>query len=149
MFSILSSLDLVEGATVMDLFAGSGALGIEALSRGAGHVTFVDSDPAAVRTINDNLAVLGPAAAGATVIRGDALAVARNRPRVDLVVADPPYAYDNWEELLDALEERTDVLMAESGAELPLTAAWETVRVKQYGGTVVTVARPVRQEGEV
>jgi 16S rRNA (guanine966-N2)-methyltransferase len=148
MFSILSSLDLVEGATVMDLFAGSGALGIEALSRGAGQVTFVDSEPAAVRTINDNLAVLGPVAVGATVIQGDALAVVRNRPKVDLVVADPPYAYDRWEELLDALQGRTDVLMAESGADLPLTPAWETVRVKQYGGTVVTVAQPGRQEGE-
>jgi 16S rRNA (guanine966-N2)-methyltransferase len=149
MFSILSSLDLVEGATVMDLFAGSGALGIEALSRGAAHVTFVDSDPAAVRTIRDNLAVLGDAAAGATVIQGDALAVVRNQPKVDLVVADPPYAYDRWEELLHALEERADALMAESGSELTLTPPWETVRVKRYGGTVVTVARSGRQEGEV
>jgi 16S rRNA (guanine966-N2)-methyltransferase len=148
MFSILSSLDLVEGATVIDLFAGSGALGIEALSRGAGHVTFVDSDPVAVRTVNENLVGLG-LAASATVIKGEALAVVRSRPKVDLALADPPYAYDQWKELLDALEERTDALMAESGSELTLTPAWETVRVKIYGGTVVTVARSGRQEGEV
>jgi 16S rRNA (guanine966-N2)-methyltransferase len=148
MFSILSSLDLVEGATIMDLFAGSGALGIEALSRRAERVTFVDSDPAAVRTIHDNLAVLGPDV-GASVIQGDVLAVVRNQPTVDLVLADPPYAYDRWKELLETLEARTDFLMAESGSELMLTPAWETVRVKVYGGTVVTVARSCRQEGEV
>jgi 16S rRNA (guanine966-N2)-methyltransferase len=148
MFSILSSLDLVEGATVMDLFAGSGALGIEALSRGARHVTFIDSDPVAVRTIHHNLAVLGPAP-GATVIQGDALAVVQNQAHADLALADPPYVYDRWKDLLDGLETRVDTLMAESGTELSLTPTWETIRVKIYGGTLVTVARPARQEGEV
>ena len=77
------------------------------------------------------------------------MAVVRNQPKVDLVLADPPYAYDRWKELLETLQDRTDFLMAESGSELILTPAWETVRVKVYGGTVVTVARSGRQEGEV
>ena len=61
MFSMLSSMDAIEGAPVVDLFAGSGALGIEALSRGAASVTFVDHDRAALAAIRANLAVLGDA----------------------------------------------------------------------------------------
>ena len=59
LFNSLGSLDAVDGATVLDLFAGTGALGIEALSRGAAAATFVDADIEAVRAIKDNLAVTG------------------------------------------------------------------------------------------
>ena len=72
MFSSLTSLNAVGGARVLDLFAGTGALGIEALSRGAAWATFVDADHAAIRTIEQNLAAtrLGGTA---TVVRSDAL----------------------------------------------------------------------------
>ena len=82
-----------EGATVLDLFAGSGAMGLEALSRGAEKVTFVESDRDACRTINRNLDKLG--LGGATVLCQDALAAlradARAGKRYDLVLVDPPY----------------------------------------------------------
>ncbi len=58
-FNALGSLDLVRDALVVDLYAGSGALGIEALSRGAAHCTFVERDRSALRTLRDNLAALG------------------------------------------------------------------------------------------
>ena len=70
---MLTSLGEVEGATVVDLFAGTGALGIEALSRGAAHATFVDRDPVAVATIRDNLAAVGLAGASSEVVRADVL----------------------------------------------------------------------------
>jgi 16S rRNA G966 N2-methylase RsmD len=73
-FNVLTSLRAVEGATVVDLFAGTGALGIEALSRGAAHVTFVDRDPAAAATIRDNLAAVGLAGASSEVVRAEVLA---------------------------------------------------------------------------
>src|SRR5690349_20918096 len=75
LFSILG--DRVEGARVLDLFAGSGALGLEALSRGAASATFVDSAPAAIRAVKANLAALG---AEAEVVRADALRWLRGAP---------------------------------------------------------------------
>jgi 16S rRNA (guanine966-N2)-methyltransferase len=82
----------VDGADVLDLFAGSGALGLEALSRGAASATFVDSDRDACRVINANLDKLG---LQATVLCQDVLrAVAQERRRYDLVLCDPPYDFD-------------------------------------------------------
>jgi 16S rRNA (guanine(966)-N(2))-methyltransferase RsmD len=82
----------VDGAAVLDLFAGSGALGIEALSRGAGRAVFVDSDREACRTINANLDKLR---LKGTVLCHDVLrAVGSERALYDLVLSDPPYDFD-------------------------------------------------------
>ena len=82
----------VDGAAVLDVFAGSGALGLEALSRGAERATFVESDRDACRTINANLDKLR---LNATVLCQDAVrALATERSTYDLVLADPPYDYD-------------------------------------------------------
>jgi 16S rRNA (guanine966-N2)-methyltransferase len=80
----------IPGAHVLDAFAGSGALGIEALSRGAAHATFLDNDAAAVRAIERNLATL-KALDRATVRRADCLAPPRTTAPCDLVFLDPPY----------------------------------------------------------
>jgi 16S rRNA (guanine966-N2)-methyltransferase len=83
----------LEGASVLDLYAGSGAMGLEALSRGAAHVTFVESDRDALRAIERNLDKLG--LAGAEVVVGEAgrrlAADAAQGRRYDLVLIDPPY----------------------------------------------------------
>jgi 16S rRNA (guanine966-N2)-methyltransferase len=82
----------VDDAEVLDLFAGSGALGLEALSRGAAHATFVESDRDACRVIGANLDKLG---LRGTVLCQDALrALAQERRRYDLVLCDPPYDFD-------------------------------------------------------
>jgi len=93
--AVFNILDPVADARVLDLFAGSGALGLEALSRGAAHVTFVDSARAAVAAIRSNLRALG-VADRATVIAGDAVAAARQVPPApwQLVFVDPPYRSD-------------------------------------------------------
>ncbi len=103
LFAILEP-DL-PGARFLDLFAGSGAAGIEALSRGAGHATFVDHEPRAIRTISANLERTG-LAGGARVVRADAVAwlrdpLRRAEPPFSLVVLDPPY---------DAVDAVIDVL---------------------------------------
>ncbi len=83
----------VDGADVLDLFAGSGGMGLEALSRGAASSTFVESDRDACRTINANLDKLG--LRGIVLCQDAARAVTREQRRYDLVLCDPPYDYDH------------------------------------------------------
>ena len=91
LFSMLASrLASFDGLAVADLYAGSGALGLEALSRGAAHCTFVETDRSALDSIRANLAVLG-ATARATMLSGSAARLPPAEP-FDLVLADPPYA---------------------------------------------------------
>ena len=83
----------VDDADVLDLFAGSGAMGLEALSRGAAHVAFVEHDRDACRVINANLDKLR---LRATVLCQDAVrALQQERKRYDLVLCDPPYGFDH------------------------------------------------------
>jgi 16S rRNA (guanine(966)-N(2))-methyltransferase RsmD len=80
----------LSGAACLDLFAGSGALGFEALSRGAVSVVMVEKEPRALAALRDNAKILG--AANLTIVRGDALEFARGaRSRFDVVFVDPPY----------------------------------------------------------
>lgn len=103
MFSILGPR--VAGARVLDLFAGTGAVGIEALSRGAEHAVFVDPHRAAAALIRSNLDVLGVGADRAVVLQRTAAQaigiLARRRQRFDLVWADPPF--DRWIEGIEAV----------------------------------------------
>jgi len=139
-FDVLGSLVDVEGSAVVDLFAGSGAMGIEALSRGAASVVFVDSSPAAVRAVRANLADLD-LGDRAEVVRDDAVRFLARPRHFDLALCDPPYAFDAWATLLERLDASLAVL--ESGDALTVPPAWETIREKRYGGTLVTVVRPL------
>lgn len=135
-FNALRSLDLVRDATVADLFAGSGGLGIEALSRGAAHVTFVERDRAALRVLRDNLRSL-ELEARTKVVPGDAVVMLAGLD-VDLVLADPPYDFDQWPQLLAAT--RADFVVAEAGRSLDGldVPGWRVTRAKRYGRTWVT-----------
>jgi 16S rRNA (guanine966-N2)-methyltransferase len=139
MFNSLYSLGALEGARVVDLFAGSGALGIEALSRGASHCTFVERDPAALDVLRHNLTTLG-FDDRAEVVRADGPAALTRTTAApaDLVLLDPPYDFDDWDALLAGITDA--VVVIESNREIPVPAGWETHRVRRYGGTVVTLA---------
>ncbi|HUI03489.1 MAG TPA: 16S rRNA (guanine(966)-N(2))-methyltransferase RsmD [Acidimicrobiales bacterium] len=137
-FDILGSLVDLEGAAVADLFAGSGALGIEALSRGAASCTFVDDAPAALAVVRENLAALG-LAGRSVVVRRDVLAFLEGEHRFDLSLCDPPYEFTAWEVLLGRLSAPLAVL--ESRRPVTAPAGWEVIRHKRYGGTLVTVVR--------
>ena len=144
-FDILYSQGGVGGAQVVDLFAGSGALGIEALSRGAASVTFVDRDPVALDAIRANLVSVGLGEAeregDATVVRADVDRwVATTASRYDVALVDPPYDYEGWDALVSRLP--ADVAILESGAEIPAPEGWVVIKSRRYGGTIVTVARP-------
>ena len=134
----------VEGAAVLELFAGSGALALEALSRGAASATLVESDRAACRAINANLDKLGLAA---TVLCQDALrAVSTDRGSYDLILADPPYDYDG----LDRLAPHLKRLLAPDGLLVLQTQARDepvvdglTVRTsRKYGSARLTLLEP-------
>jgi 16S rRNA (guanine966-N2)-methyltransferase len=105
LFNSLGSLLDLHGATVLDLYAGSGALGIEALSRGAASVVFVESSPGVLPVLKENLAAVG--LPGGRVVPGSVPTVVGGRApgRFDLVLADPPYAtpVDEVHEVLAAL----------------------------------------------
>ena len=138
--SLESRIDL-DGTTVVDLFAGTGALGIEARSRGAGHVTFVERDRAALAALRRNLASLGIDDESTTVVAGDA---SRWRPppgeRIDVALADPPYDFDDWDGLLEDFP--ADLVIAESDRPV-VVAGWEAVRVRSHGAATVSTLLPV------
>jgi 16S rRNA (guanine966-N2)-methyltransferase len=141
-FNALESIGAVAGASVLDLFAGSGALGIEALSRGAARCTFVEHDREALATVRANLDATG-LAGRAEVVSGDAhralSSFAAAGRRFDLALLDPPYATADWLRLLGALPAHLAVV--ESDREVPLPEGWVVVRSRRYGGTVVIFAR--------
>lgn len=144
--SLQSRIDL-DGVVVVDLFAGTGALGIEAWSRGAARVTFVERDRAALAALRRNLATLGLDGDDTQVIAGDASGW---RPvdgeRVDVVLADPPYEFDAWERLLAGLH--AGLVVAESDRPVSATG-WEPVRVRTTGSTTVTMLEPVEDRDAV
>ena len=121
-FNALWSRGVLDGAVAVDLFAGSGALGVEALSRGAAHVTFVDDDRAAVQAVRRNLEACGVAdradgRGGTRVERW--LAGLAPGTRFDLAFCDPPYAYEAWAALLAALPAALVVVESDGPVELP------------------------------
>lgn len=124
-------------ARVLDLFAGSGALGLEALSRGAAHVTFVELHPASLEALERNIAALD-VADRVTVYRGDAMRYAERAEEraFDVVLADPPYSIDFAERLV-ALFRRHPfgrILSVEHRSDLSLNGD----DTRRYGDTAIT-----------
>ena len=141
MFDVLISMGVVDGAGVADLFAGTGALGIEALSRGATSAVLVDHDRAALDAINVNLVTTG-LYARATVVKADVLMWLATAGPCDLALIDPPYAFAGWPELLARLD--AGLVVAESDREIDVGDGWKVLKSKHYGGTVVTMAEIAR-----
>jgi 16S rRNA (guanine966-N2)-methyltransferase len=139
MFDVLMSLDAIEDASVLDCFAGSGALGIEALSRGAATVTFVDSDRESVSAVEANLERVGFARRpGLRVVRAETLGfLASSHTHYDLALVDPPYRFAEWGVLLDRLRARTAVLESKGTVEVP--ERFTVYRTYRHGGTILTV----------
>jgi 16S rRNA (guanine966-N2)-methyltransferase len=143
LFSILGPLD---GLAVLDLYAGSGALGIEALSRGAARATFVDSDAAAVRAVRDN--VERTRAGDAHVVRSDALAFLRSADRHgerwDLVFCDPPYRLaarlgEPLSRMLEPVLAPGARVVCESSHRQPLELELPLDLERRYGDTQIAV----------
>lgn len=125
------------GATVLDLFAGSGALGLEALSRGAAHTTFVELAAPSLAAIKRNVETLG-VGGRATVHRGDAMRfVERIEPGTfDIVIADPPYTVPFAERLVEAFRARPFTRLL--AVEHPLKMKVGGDETRRYGDIALT-----------
>jgi 16S rRNA (guanine966-N2)-methyltransferase len=147
LFAMLGDL---ERLSVLDLFAGTGALGIEALSRGASRAVFVERDAGAARALRHNLTTLGLEQAQAQVRRRDALGALRSARRgeetYDLVFIDPPYnqAHDWGPELsmvLPSLLRPAARVVVESDRRAPLELQMEIEQERRYGDTSIRIHR--------
>ena len=162
-FSMLG--ESVENARILDLYAGTGAMGLEALSRGAAGADFVEGDAKACSTINANIRSLGygdrarvirgrveKATGSQTILPGfiegaGARAGGRQGQRYDLVFIDPPYDDDSWDELLSGLSDgpllSTDAtVVAEHGSGRNLAASYDRLRLsktRRYGASMVSI----------
>lgn len=140
--SVFNIVGPVDGADVLDLYAGSGAMGLEALSRGAAHVVFVERDRDAVRTIEKNLDRLG---LRATLLAHDVVAaLSTEKRKYDLVLVDPPY--DMYADLepalaryLPAVVADDAVVVVETDARTQPSLPFAQRTSRKYGSVRVTV----------
>jgi 16S rRNA (guanine966-N2)-methyltransferase len=148
LFSIMG--DAVHDARIVDLCCGSGGLGIEALSRGAAEVVFVDLSWQAVEAVKRNLEACGAVAESYTLLRRDALTWLGTAPdastRRTIILSDPPYAgdlpADIWQACCEsAATDRIDLVILEHASELELAAPPPGWRVKRrrYGATALSI----------
>jgi 16S rRNA (guanine966-N2)-methyltransferase len=152
LFSMLGDL---EGSVALDLFAGTGALGIEALSRGAERVVFLERDRASVSSLRSNLQALGLLAEEAEVRVGEALSTLRAargaRETYDLVFLDPPYRQApelgaELSVLLPALLAQGARVVLESDRRAPVELPLEVAQTRRYGDTTITIHRYVTED---
>lgn len=136
----------IEGRRVLDLFAGTGQLGIEALSRGAREAVFIDRRADAVKLIRENLAVCD-LADRAYVKNGDSMAYLKSGEKFDLIFLDPPYASGLLEQALEQITmfdicREHGIIVAESAADKelpPLAPPYKLYREYKYGKIKLTV----------
>lgn len=151
--AVFNILRDVNGMTVLELFAGSGAFGIEAISRGAGHATFIDNDPKCIQAIRKNLAALKVDPALYDIIRLNALEAAskleKEQKKFDLVIMDPPYYRELAKKCLITLNDYD--ILAQSALvvverfkrdELPTClTALELITERAYSDTIISIFR--------
>lgn len=162
-FSIVSHK--IPSASVLDLYAGTGAMGIEALSRGAAKAVFVESSSAQIRAIRDNLAATG-LTEKSDVVRGDVLrtltSLGQQNQKFDLVIADPPYAVGESAQNRMLLAAKTLKILLKSGILQPdsliilehavrgsgpnIPEGLTVLSVRQYGDTAVSILHPLPQQ---
>ena len=136
----------LEGARVLDLFAGTGQLGIEALSRGAAEAVFVDGSSAAVKIVRENLKLCG---FEARVLQGDAIDYLPSLGRFDVVFLDPPYDSGLLEKALEVIENvdllsNGGIIVCESRSEAAPCAnreGYQTELERRYGKVKITTIR--------
>jgi 16S rRNA (guanine966-N2)-methyltransferase len=142
-FSMLESRGGLNDLVVADLYCGSGAMGIEALSRGAARVYFVDTDPQCLVASKVNLEPLQ--------LSGEAIFVRANLPvwtppgDLDLLLADPPYGPLDLASVLDGVVAKR--VIVENDRHMAAPEGWNVTKTKRYGTTLVTMLEPSEGDG--
>ena len=145
--AVFNSLYQIEasprGHKVLDLFAGSGAMGLEALSRGAEYAVFVDSSKEVLKIVSENIEKLryGPKT---DLVHQDALNFLRTCPvsdfLFDLAFLDPPYDFQEWEELFSHLS-KAKIIVVESNRETPECSGFELIKKGKYARSYIKVLK--------
>lgn len=142
--AVFSALGDISGCTALDLYAGSGAMGIEALSREAGFCYFVDIAPIALKTIKSNIASLNiPNEEYMVIARKDFDAIKFIDKKVDLLILDPPYKEGKYNEIIDACQDILNehhVIVCESDHKLSFNEEeYKKIKEYKYGEILVTI----------
>ncbi len=143
MFNALYSLGAIDTAVVLDLFAGTGALGIEALSRGAKRAVFVENSQSGAHLVRQNLATCGLEDRAEVIVADGPTWVRSDQTEWDLVLLDPPYDFDSWPGLLNSMETVPpgSVVMVESDHQIDPGPRWHVESTRRHGSTVVMLMR--------
>ncbi len=136
-FNMLVSLGGVEDAIVFDLFAGSGSFGLESLSRGARHVTFVENDRRALKTLEENIRTLG-FSGQTTILSVPVERAVQTIGHADIAFCDPPYRLDVWQTLFDGVD--ADLLVGHAERPIELADGWVEERRRKYGRAKILIA---------
>ncbi len=152
-FNILSARMELDGISVLDLFAGSGSLGLEALSRGAGKAVFVEASREASRLLEATIERFGCVDEADVLTMDVRQFLAGNRERFHLVFSDPPYAYPHTAGMPDDIIAGNHltpggILMIEhaTGLEFPASTRWELFTGRRFGRTALSFFRPVHNQ---
>lgn len=137
----------LDTARVLDLFAGTGSFGFEAISRGATDVTFVDQSPAAIRIIHQNAGILNPPATWFAVQQNVSSYLRHAHPAADVIFADPPYDFPNLERLPETILQSgilnpDGILIVEHHASVKLPETvddFSLMRDKKFGKTIISM----------
>ncbi|MBT95802.1 MAG: 16S rRNA (guanine(966)-N(2))-methyltransferase RsmD [Acidimicrobiaceae bacterium] len=136
-FNSLHSYALISDNTFLDLFSGTGSLGIEALSRGAKSVVFTDNHDEAINCISLNVEKFGYSSE-TQIHRIDALSYLERKLFFDVVLLDPPYGFDDWKQTLALIEAR--IIVIESSRAIIPDHKWRTIKSQKYGQTHLLIA---------
>ena len=142
--AVFSALGDISGATVLDLYAGSGAMGIEALSRDAGFCYFVDIAPIALKTIKANINSLSiPQEEYMVISRKDVDAISFIDKKVDLLILDPPYKQGKYNEIIEACKNILSdkhIIVCEADHKLTFNGSeYSKIKEYKYGEILVTI----------
>ncbi|MCA0446464.1 MAG: 16S rRNA (guanine(966)-N(2))-methyltransferase RsmD [Bacteroidetes bacterium] len=141
LFNLLQNHLSFQNAVIADLFCGSGAFGIESLSRGASFVHFVDIHPASLKTITENLNRFSVPSESYRAIKADAInwAESYRGAKVDLILADPPYQWPNFVTLFDSLRQNPSfseaIFAFEASSDFKAPDGYEPLDDRKYGKT--------------
>ena len=142
-FNSLHSYGLVESRSFLDLFSGTGSLGIEALSRGAKSVVFIDHHAEAINCIILNVEKLNYGSTS-KILKTDALSFLERDDYFDVALLDPPYKYEHWGTLLKQVNAHSIVI--ESSEQVTLESDWEIIKSQKYGQTNLLIASRQRKD---